>query len=141
MKLNQDKCHLLFSGYKHENVWARIVEVKIWESLKQKLLGVVIDRDLSFIEYVSSLCKKAVRKVSVLSRLSRSSHPEVFCKKGVLRNFAKFTGKPLCQSLFFNKVPSKKGTLAQVFSCEFCEISKDTFSYKTPPVAASDYQI
>ena len=26
------------------------------------------------------------------------------CKKGVLRNFAKFTGKQLCQSLFFNKV-------------------------------------
>ena len=25
-------------------------------------------------------------------------------KKGVLRNFTKFTGKPLCQSLFFNKV-------------------------------------
>ena len=25
--------------------------------------------------------------------------PEVFCKKGVLRNFAKFTGKYLCQSL------------------------------------------
>ena len=25
-------------------------------------------------------------------------------KKGVLRNFAKFTGKYLCQSLFFNKV-------------------------------------
>ena len=34
----------------------------------------------------------------------RSSHPEVFCKKAVLRNFAKFTGKHLCQSLFFNKV-------------------------------------
>ena len=30
--------------------------------------------------------------------------PVVFCKKGVLRNFAKFTGKNLCQSLFFNKV-------------------------------------
>ena len=24
-----------------------------------------------------------------------------------------------------------------MFSCEFCEISKDTFSYRTPPVAAS----
>ena len=35
---------------------------------------------------------------------NRSSRPEVFCKKGVLRNFAKFTGKNLCQSLFFNKV-------------------------------------
>ena len=30
--------------------------------------------------------------------------PEVFRKIGVLRNFAKFTGKHLCQSLFFNKV-------------------------------------
>ena len=34
----------------------------------------------------------------------RSSRPEVFCKKSVLRNFAKFTGKHLRQSLFFNKV-------------------------------------
>ena len=25
-------------------------------------------------------------------------------KKGVLKNFAKFTGKPLCQSLFFDKI-------------------------------------
>ena len=31
----------------------------------------------------------------------------------------------------------KKGTLAQVLSCEFCEISKNTFSYRTPPVAVS----
>ena len=31
----------------------------------------------------------------------------------------------------------KKGTLTQVFSCEFCEISKETFSNKTPPAAAS----
>ena len=34
----------------------------------------------------------------------RSSRPEVFCKKGILKNFTKFTGKHLCQSLFFNKV-------------------------------------
>ena len=56
----------------------------------------------------------------------------MFCKKGVLRNFAKFTGKHLCQSLFF-----KKETLAQVFSCEFCGIFKNTFFYRTPLVAAS----
>ena len=35
---------------------------------------------------------------------SRSSLPEVFCKKSILRNFTKFTGKHLYQSLFFNKV-------------------------------------
>ena len=34
----------------------------------------------------------------------RSSGPDVFCKKGVLRNFAKFIGKHLCRSLYFNKV-------------------------------------
>ena len=32
----------------------------------------------------------------------------------------------------------KKETLAQVFSCEFCEISKNTFFYRTPLVAASE---
>ena len=31
----------------------------------------------------------------------------------------------------------KKETLAQVFSYEFCETSENTFSYRTPPVAAS----
>ena len=34
----------------------------------------------------------------------RSSHQRCSMKKGVLRNFTKFTGKQLCQSLFFNKV-------------------------------------
>ena len=30
----------------------------------------------------------------------RSSRPEVPCKKGVLRNFTKFTGKHMCHRLF-----------------------------------------
>ena len=48
-------------------------------------------------------------------------------RKSVLRNFVKFTAKHLCQSPFFNKVFIKKEALVQVFSCEFCEISKNTF--------------
>ena len=79
------------------------------------------------------------------SRNCRSNRLEVFCKKGALRNFAKFTGKHLCQTLFFNTVAGlpkscnliKKETLVQVFSCESCEISKDTFFHKAPLVAAS----
>ena len=35
---------------------------------------------------------------------SISGVTEVFCKKGVLKNFTKFNGKHLCQSLLFNKV-------------------------------------
>ena len=63
----------------------------------------------------------------------RSSLPEVFSEKVVLKNFAKFTVKKLCKSLFFLKVagfrPASllKKTLAYVLSCEFCKISKNTF--------------
>ena len=61
----------------------------------------------------------------------RSSRPELFCKKDVLRNFTKFAGKHLCQRLFFNKVAGlRHRSLAQAFSCEFCEISKNTFYKK-----------
>ena len=56
----------------------------------------------------------------------RSNGPEVFCKEGVLKSFAKLTGKHLRQSLFFNKV-IKKETLVQVLRCELCKISKNTF--------------
>ena len=62
-------------------------------------------------------------------------------KRDVLENFAKFTEKHLCQSLFFNKVQAcnfiKKEALAQVFFCEFCEIFKSTSFHRTPLVAAS----
>ena len=34
-------------------------------------------------------------------KLYRSSRPEVFCKKSVLRSFGKFTGKHLCKSQAF----------------------------------------
>ena len=60
--------------------------------------------------------------VDKVPRKNRSSRQEVFFKKGVFRNFAKFTGKHLCQSLFFNKVAGlslqlylKKDTGTSVF--------------------------
>ena len=43
-------------------------------------------------------------------KLCRGSCLEMFCKIGVLRNFAKVTEKHLCQSLFFNKVASLRPT-------------------------------
>ena len=65
MKLNEEKCHLLTSGHKHELLRGNIERGKIWESEKQKLLGIVIDRDLRFYEYIFSQCKKAGRKLSL----------------------------------------------------------------------------
>ena len=57
--------------------------------------------------------------------------------------FQSSTGKCLCKSLFLIKLQVsacnliKKETLALVLPCEFREISKNTFSYRRPPVAAS----
>ena len=36
--------------------------------------------------------------------LIHSSHRKCSVRKGVLQNFAKFKGKHLCESLFFNKI-------------------------------------
>ena len=60
--------------------------------------------------------------------------PEVFYKKGVLKNFAKFTRKHQYQSLFLRKLQAlacnfiEKEILPQMFSYIFCKIFKDTFS-------------
>ena len=40
----------------------------------------------------------------ILNARFRSSHQACSVKKGVLRNFTKFTGKHLCQRLFFIEV-------------------------------------
>ena len=96
---------------------------------------------ISLRAWVWCRCQNRVEKTFIF----RSSRPDVFCKKGVLRNLAKFIGKHLCQGLFFNKAAGlspEKEALAQVFSCEFCKISKNTHLFhRTPLVAASVYLI
>ena len=42
--------------------------------------------------------------LTVLFNNLQNSHQRCSMKKGVLRNFTKFTGKHLCQRLLFNKV-------------------------------------
>ena len=78
-----------------------------------------------------------------MRKMLRSTRSKVFRKKGVLKNLAKFTGKHLCQSLFFNKVTGcktynfiKKEDLAQVFPCELAKFLRIAFFNRTPPEAA-----
>ena len=84
-----------------QNILSRVKDIKSW---KLVLLKVVLKNSYGrgtqkiYIRFTSSL-------LSFIGAFkSRSSRPEVFCKKGDLKNFAKFTGEHLCQSLFFNKV-------------------------------------
>ena len=71
MKLNEDKCHFIFAGHKHEVVFAMAGGSQIWESTCEKLLGVYIKKDLSFEYHISNLCKKANQKLSALIRVGR----------------------------------------------------------------------
>ena len=63
----------------------------------------------------------------------RSSRPEVFCKKGVLRNFTKFTGKHLCQSFFFNRPATllKKKLWHRCFPVNFVKFLRTPFLQNT----------
>ena len=65
-------------------------------------------------------------------------------KKVFLENSQKFTGKHSARVSFLIELQAsacnfiRKETLAQVFSCEICEFSKNIFLHRTPPVAVSD---
>ena len=63
---------------------------------------------------------------------------DAFCKKGALRNFVKFTGKHLCQSLFFDKVAGlrpatllKKNLWRRWFPVNFTKFLRPPFSWNT----------
>ena len=68
---------------------------------------------------------------------------KVFCKNGVLRNFTKFTGKHMCQSLFFNKgaglrprTLSKRDSGTGVFLWFFAKL-RNTYFTEHPRKTAS----
>ena len=65
---------------------------------------------------------------------SQKQPSEVFCKKGVLANFAKFLRKFLRQSLFFNKVAGywKRDSGTDVFLWILRNFEEHVF-YRTPP--------
>ena len=56
---------------------------------------------LKTISCLHDFSEQGLQLFHFIITIFRSSLPEMFCKKGVLRNFAKFTGKYLFQYLFF----------------------------------------
>ena len=68
----------------------------IYRRLIYKQVQTRLNSDVSYDGYINEK-----RKSRHMNKMRRSSHWRCSLIKGVLRNFAKFTGKHLCQSLFF----------------------------------------
>ena len=67
MKANTDRYRLLVSS--NENCTAKIEVSNIKHSTEGKLLEVKFDSDLSFENYVASLCIKASQKLQAFVRI------------------------------------------------------------------------
>ena len=68
----------------------------------ESILGLVL-RLFQCFKYAYQYLVSFVCFYELLDR-GRTSRQEVSCEKSVLRNLAKLIGKPLCQSLYFNKI-------------------------------------
>ena len=75
----------------------------------------------------------------LMACMSRSSHQRCSIEIGVLKNFTKFKGKHLRQSVFLNKVAGlkpatllKKRLWCRCFPANFVKFLRTTF-YRTPP--------
>ena len=103
---------IIWTSFHIQDITTTINQYNTFHHLRQistakslHLLKIFFPRSITTFFYHYGREKKVERGIkwnSVSS--SRSSHRRFSVKKGVLRNFAKFTGKHLCQRLFFNKV-------------------------------------
>ena len=87
-----------FKNRQEQLMWQKIIISSCNKTFKQVLSFLSNLLYLYFGEHFTLL------KFETSSWIGRNSRPEMFCKKVILRNFVKFTGKHLCQRLFFDKV-------------------------------------
>ena len=69
MVLNPGKCHCLVLGNRSNSDTINLNGRKRASSSYEKLLGILIDRDLSFDKHLKS-CRKAGQKLNALARIS-----------------------------------------------------------------------
>ena len=84
------------------------MKYKNYKTLPEKASKLTASEFSSLVKRFCSICQQYLcSSEDIRSKFSsfdfRSSHRRCSVKKGVLRNFAKFAEKHLCQSLFFNK--------------------------------------
>ena len=67
MVLNSRKCHYFVLGNRSKSDQINLNGTELASSSYEKLLGILIDRDLSFNKHIKSLCRKADQKLDALA--------------------------------------------------------------------------
>ena len=80
-----------------------------------------------WVDMFQQVVKIAISKQVFTMSKQRGSRPDMFCKKGVLRNFVKFTGKHLCQNLFFNTAVGLRLAWHRCFPVNFAKFLRTPF--------------
>ena len=70
MKLNEEKWHLMTFSKSSTDTSIHVANAEIKESSEEKLLGVTLDKHLTFKPHTSNLCKKANLKIHGPARIS-----------------------------------------------------------------------
>ena len=103
--------------------------LRLWDLIYQRLFT-----ESSILVFFTNLSFMALESCFTF----RSNHRRCSLRKGALRNFAKFTGKHLCQTLFFNKVVGfrpatllKKRLWHRGFLVNFAKFLRTLFSQNT----------
>ena len=123
-------CVSTHTVYIFMNEKGRSLHILIW----QCFCGIPIWIIAWIMEWVTSQIKKW--------KIFRSSHPKVLCNKMFLKIPQNSQESIFDRVAFLIKLQAKacnfikKETLAQLFSCEFWEIFKNTFFNRTLPMAA-----
>ena len=74
--LNSDKCHFMTVGAPNTIPTFKFKNITIKNSASEKLLCVIIDNKLDFMEHLNTVCKKANLKLHALNKISRFLSPE-----------------------------------------------------------------
>ena len=104
-------------GYHNVNSLRNKIEAYIVGICKNLEIDIICTDETKFgCSLLNSVYLKLMN-INIHLLKDRSSHQRCSIQKGALRNFTKFTGKHLCQSLFFNKVAGLLEQWFIIFAC------------------------
>ena len=106
---------------------SHLIEIRCTWLLKKTLVISINLKILLMVKALKYSMKFFVSRMILLMNVDRSNRPEVFCKKGILRNLAKLTGKHLYQS-HSNFI--KKRLWCRCFPVNFVKFLRTTFFIK-----------